>query len=283
MKVCCLIGHPVRHSMSAVIHNAVFVELGLDYRYELWDIVPKKLEEAVDRLRELKIRGANVTIPHKVSVMEFLDAIEVDASKIGAVNTIVNDEGFLTGYNTDVTGIERSLKEAGVNPEGKVAVMVGAGGAAKAIGYHLSTLVESLTIFNRTKSRAKELASHLSGLPECVSSVYAYSLNRRALADVLVHADILVNATSLGMTPNVDTTPVEGSLMKTGLIVVEAVYNPLKTRLMREAEETGATAIGGLSMLVHQGAKAFELWTGLKAQTDLMSEAARRTLEGVRL
>jgi shikimate dehydrogenase len=269
--------------MSAVMHNTVFLELGLDYRYELWDIVPNRLEEAVDRLREPKIRGANVTIPHKVQVMEFLDAIEVGASKIGAVNTILNDGGYLTGYNTDVTGIERSLKEAGVSLEGKVAVMVGAGGAAKAIGYYLSTLLESLIIVNRTKSRAKELASHLSGFPECVSSVSAYSLSRVALADVLVHADILVNATSLGMAPNVNTTPVERSLMKTGLIVVDAVYNPLKTRLMREAEEIGATAIGGLSMLVHQGGKAFELWTGLKAQTDLMSKAARRTLEEVRL
>lgn len=280
MNVCCLLGHPVGHSMSAVMHNAAFAELGLDYRYELWDIEPERLEEAVDRLREPQMRGANVTIPHKVSVMKLLDAVEVGASKIGAVNTIVNDGGFLTGCNTDVTGIERSLEEAGVNPEGMAAVMVGAGGAAKAIGYYLSTLVGSLTIINRTQSRAEELASYLSGLPECTASVSARFLNREALADALVHADLLVNATSLGMTPDVDTTPVDGSLLKAGLVVVDAVYNPLKTRLVRDAEEVGATAIGGLSMLVHQGAQAFELWTGIEAPTSLMFEAARITLEG---
>jgi shikimate dehydrogenase len=266
--------------MSAVMHNAAFAELGLDYRYELWDIEPERLEEAVDRLREPQMRGANVTIPHKVSIMKLLDAVEVGASKIGAVNTIVNDGGFLTGCNTDVTGIERSLEEAGVNPEGMAAVMVGAGGAAKAIGYYLSTLVGSLTIINRTQSRAEELASYLSGLPECTASVSARFLNREALADALVHADLLVNATSLGMTPDVDTTPVDGSLLKAGLVVVDAVYNPLKTRLVRDAEEVGATAIGGLSMLVHQGAQAFELWTEIEAPTSLMFEAARLTLEG---
>jgi shikimate dehydrogenase len=266
--------------MSAVMHNAAFAELGLDYRYELWDIEPERLEEAVDRLREPKMRGANVTLPHKVCVMKLLDAVEVGASKIGAVNTIVNDGGFLTGHNTDVTGMERSLDEAGVDPEGMAAVMVGAGGAAKAMGYYLSTLVKSLTIINRTQSRAEELASYLSGLPECTASVSARSLNREVLADALVHADLLVNATSLGMTPDVDTTPVDGSLLKTGLVVVDAVYNPLKTQLVRDAEEVSATAIGGLSMLVHQGAQAFELWTGIEAPTSLMFEAARLTLEG---
>jgi shikimate dehydrogenase len=268
--------------MSAVMHNAAFAELGLDYRYELWDIEPERLEEVVDRLREPRMRGANVTLPHKVSVMELLDAVEVGASKIGAVNTIVNDGGFLTGYNTDVTGVERSLEEAGVDPGGMAAVMVGAGGAAKAIGYYLSALVESLTIINRTKSRAEELAKYLSGLPECAASVSARSLNREVLAGALVNADLLVNATSLGMTPDVDTTPVNRSLLKAGLVIVDAVYNPMKTRLVKDAEEVSATAIGGLSMLVHQGAEAFELWTGIEAPTSLMFEAARLTLEGER-
>jgi shikimate dehydrogenase len=264
------------------MHNAAFAELRLDYRYELWDIEPERLERAVDMLREPRMRGANVTLPHKVSVMELLDAVEMGAAKIGAINTIVNDGGFLTGYNTDVTGMKRSLEEAGVDPEGMATVMVGAGGAAKAIGYYLSTLVESLTIINRTKGRAEELASYLSGLPECAASVSACSLNREVLADTLVHADLLVNATSLGMTPDVDMTPVDRSLLKAGLVIVDTVYNPLKTRLVRDAEEVCATAIGGLSMLVHQGAQAFELWTGIEAPTSLMFEAARLTLEGER-
>lgn len=281
MRLCYLIGYPLDHSVSALMHNAAFEELGLDYRYELLPVKPEDLGSLVfSTLRRSEVRGANVTIPHKVAVMEHLDWIDREASRIGAVNTIVNDDGRLKGYNTDGTGALRALKEAYGSLEGANVVILGAGGAARAIGYQVSISASKLTILNRTLERAVSLSRYLSNLPECRASFSASTLSEGDLKTALRDADILVNATPVGMLPNVDETPVDGELLRPELFVFDSVYNPLKTRLLREAEERGAKIISGADMLVYQGAAAFRLWTGREAPEKLMRQSILERLGG---
>jgi shikimate dehydrogenase len=283
MRLCYLIGYPLGHSMSALMHNAAFEELGLDYRYELLPVKPEDLGRLVSStLRLPEVRGANITIPHKVAVMEHLDWIDREASRIGAVNTIVNDEGRLRGYNTDGRGALRALNEAYGSLKGVKAVILGAGGAARAIGYQVSIYASKLTILNRTLERAVSLSRYLSNLPECQASVSASTLNEGDLKTALRDTDILVNATPVGMRPSVDETPVDGGLLRPELFVFDSVYNPLKTRLLREAEERGAETLSGVDMLVYQGAAAFRLWTGREAPEKLMRQSILERLGGGR-
>jgi shikimate dehydrogenase len=281
MRVCYLLGYPVGHSMSAVMHNAAFEELGLEYSYDLRGVSPAKLGAFMTgEMRDQAVGGANVTIPHKVAVMEYLDEVDREALAIGAVNTIVNQDGSLKGYNTDGRGAIRALEEAYGELEGVKAVIVGAGGAARAIGYHLSTKARRITILNRTQSRAEKLAAHLSSMPDCNASVEPASLRRSLLEEALKEADILINTTPVGMTPDVEGTPVDGSLIRPGILVFDTVYNPLRTRLLREAEEAGARTLSGLRMLVYQGAAAFKLWTGVEPPVELMYDAVTEVLGG---
>ncbi len=281
MRVCYLLGYPVGHSMSAVMHNAAFEELGLKYRYDLRGVSPAKLGVFMTgEMRDQAVGGANVTIPHKLAVMEYLDEVDREALAIGAVNTIVNQDGSLKGYNTDGRGAIRALEEAYGELEGVKAVIVGAGGAARAIGYHLSTKARRITILNRTQSRAEELAAHISSMPDCNASIEPSSLRRSLLEEALKEADILINTTPVGMTPDVEGTPVDGSLIRPGILVFDTVYNPLRTRLLREAEEAGARTLSGLRMLVYQGAAAFKLWTGVEPPVELMYDAVTEVLGG---
>lgn len=271
--LCYLIGYPVGHSMSALMHNAAFEELGLGYRYELRPVSPEALGRfTADEMRREAVRGANVTIPHKVSIMRYLDEVDPETAAIGAVNTIVNENGLLKGHNTDGRGAMRALEEAHGDLRGVKSVLIGAGGAARAIGRHLSTVVDELSILNRTASRAESLASGLRSLPGCSARVTAAALTRENLRSELADADILINATPIGMTPDTDKTPVDSDLLYPGLLVFDAVYNPLKTRLLREAEEAGASTLTGAKMLAYQGAASFELWTGVRAPEELMLE-----------
>jgi len=281
MRVCYLLGYPVGHSMSAVMHNAAYEELDLKYRYDLREVSPAKLETFMTgEMRDQVVRGANVTIPHKVAVMEYLDEVDREALAIGAVNTIVNEDGRLKGYNTDGRGAIRALEEAYGELEGVRAVIVGAGGAARAIGYHLSAKAGRITILNRTLGRAEELAARLSSMHECNASVEPSSLRRSELEEALKEADILINTTPVGMTPDFEGTPVDGSLIRAGTLVFDTVYNPLRTRLLREAEEAGAKTLPGLRMLVYQGAAAFRLWTGVEPPVELMYDAVTKILGG---
>jgi shikimate dehydrogenase len=281
MRVCYLLGYPVGHSMSAVMHNAAFQELGLKYRYDLRGVSPAKLGTFMTvEMRDPNVRGANVTIPHKLAVMEYLDEVDREALAIGAVNTIVNQNRSLKGYNTDGRGAIYALEEAYGELEGVKAVIIGAGGAARAIGYHLSTKARRITILNRTLSRAEELAAHLSTMPECNASVEPSPLRRSELEEDLKEADILINTTPVGMTPDVEGTPVEGSLIRPGTLVFDTVYNPMRTKLLRNAEEAGARTLSGLRMLVYQGATAFKLWTGEEPPVELMYDAVTEVLGG---
>ena len=265
--------------MSPVMHNAAFRQMGVDYLYVPFKVKQGELAKAIDGVRALNIRGLNVTIPHKVAVIQFLDKLDHLAEKIGAVNTIVNDDGVLMGYNTDGAGFLQALLERGIEPKEKKVVILGAGGASRAISFSLADRGAHLVILNRALELdwAEELASRISQI--FAKEVDALELNRENLARVLDKANIVVNATSVGMTPNIDETPVTSDLLKPGLIIFDIVYNPIKTRLLREAEAAGAKTISGLDMLVWQGALAFEKWTGLKAPVELMREEAIKVLE----
>jgi len=278
-RLCGIIGDPIEHTMSPVMHNAAFQQLGLDYLYVPFRVKQGELAKAIEGVRALNIRGLNVTIPHKVAVIQFLDELDHLAEKIGAVNTIVNNDGVLTGYNTDGAGFLQALLEGNIEPKGKNIVILGAGGAARALSFFLADRGANLVILNRSLELdwAKELASRISQI--FAMEVEALELNRENLAAALGKADILVNATSVGMTPDIDQTLVTSDLLKSELIVFDIVYNPIKTKLLREAEAAGAETISGVDMLVWQGALAFEKWTGVKAPVELMRKETIKALE----
>jgi shikimate dehydrogenase len=278
-KICGLIGDPVEHSVSPAMHNAAFSSLGLDYIYLPFRVARDNLTRAIDGLKALNIRGLNVTIPHKVAVIPLLDEMEPLAERIGAVNTIVNDKGCLKGYNTDAGGFLKALLERGVEPKGKKVIVLGAGGASRAISFTLAERGAEIVILNRRLEMdwAFKLAGSISQLS--AKEVKALELNDENLSSVLEAADILVNATSVGMSPNSNESPLPARLLKPELVVFDAVYNPLKTRLLAEAEAAGAETISGIDMLVWQGALAFELWTGARAPIDIMKAKAIEALK----
>jgi len=277
-RLCGLIGDPVEHTMSPAMHNAAFREMGIDCLYLAFRVRPEDLGKAVAGMRALNIRGLNVTIPHKVDVIQFLDELDPIAEKIGAVNTIVNDNGILKGYNTDTSGFLQALLERGIEPQEKKVVILGAGGASRAVTFMLADRGAHLVILNRLLELdwAEKLARQLS--QTFAQEVTALELNRENLAGALGEAAILVNATSVGMSPNVEEIPVDADLLRPDLTVYDVIYNPIKTRLLREAETVGAQTVGGLDMLVWQGALAFEKWTGLKAPIALMKAEAIKLL-----
>lgn len=278
-RLCGVIGNPIKHTMSPLMHNAAFRERGLDYLYVPFNVKEEGLGDAIAGMRGLDIRGLNVTIPHKIAVMQYLDELDPLAEKIGAVNTIVNENGLLRGYNTDASGFLRSLLERGIEPGGKNVVVMGAGGASRAISFILADRGAILSILNRPSefTWAVELARRIS--QDFKKEAGALELNEKNLARVLEKADILVNATSVGMTPDIDKTPVNAELLKPGLVVFDIVYNPVRTRLLREAGKAGAETVSGLDMLVWQGALAFEKWVGVKAPVEVMRSEIAKVLE----
>ena len=282
MKVCYLIGYPVGHSMSPAMHNAAFQELGLNYGYEAVSVEPEGLTGFLNGvLRRPNVRGANVTIPHKIAVMKDIDAVDPEAAAIGAVNTIVNDGGILRGCNTDGRGALKALKESVGELNDKRVVLLGAGGAARAVAYCIAREAEALTILNRTVRRAVELAASLrEKVGRRHAEISATPFDETHLRRGLKGADILINATPIGMHPDVGETPVPRHLLHGRLVVFDLVYNPPRTRLLKEAEEEGAGTLSGVEMLVYQGAEAFLLWTGRRAPIGLMLRVVRRALGG---
>jgi len=276
-RICGIIGDPIEHTVSPVMHNVAFKNKGVDYLYLPFRVKREELGKAIEGMRALNIRGLNVTIPHKVAVIQFLDELDHLADRIGAVNTIVNDDGVLTGYNTDATGFLQALLGKGIEPKGKKVVILGAGGASRAISFILAERGSSLFLLNRTWDKAKACADRISEIFQ--SEATALKLDGENLAAALSKADILINATSVGMSPDINETPVTSNLLKPSLVVFDIVYNPIKTRLQREAEAVGATTISGLDMLVWQGALAFEKWTGLKAPIGVMREKVIKVLQ----
>ncbi|MBN2074479.1 MAG: shikimate dehydrogenase [Dehalococcoidales bacterium] len=277
-KVCALIGDPIEHTMSPAMHNAAFSELGLDYVYVAFGVKPDELAGAINGMKSLGMPGWNVTIPHKVNVIPLLDKLDPLAEKIGAVNTVVNDNGILTGHNTDATGFLQAMLEKGVEPKGKNIAIMGAGGAARAVSFILADRGAHPVILNRIEELdwAENLAAMISR--EFDIEVPAKELTKENLGKVLEDADILVNATSVGMSPNDNVSPAPAELLKADLTVYDVIYNPIQTRLLKDAEAAGATTIGGIDMLVWQGIMAFEKWTGQKPPFDLMKSQAMKFL-----
>lgn len=267
-------GDPIRHSRSPVMLNRAFREKGINAAYAAFHVKPQELGAAVAGLRALGFRGANITIPHKVEVMQYLDAIDEGARVAGAVNTIVNDDGKLTGYNTDGIGYVRSLKEeTGIALSGAKVLMIGAGGAARGVAYALAQEgAQRIYIANRTVERAVELASTIGAFTE------AAGLKTADAGDVMSEVALVVNTTSVGMSPKVEETPLPAELLHEGLLVSDLIYNPRVTRLMQDAEQAGARTHGGMGMFIHQGACAFELWTGQPAPVKAMREVVLQSL-----
>ncbi len=275
-EIYAIIGNPIEHSLSPIIHNVAFKELNLNAVYVAFKVTQENLVGAVNGLKSLGVKGFNVTIPHKVSIIPLLDEVEPLTLQIGAVNTVKNKDGKLVGYNTDGLGALEALREKGVNPDNKKIVIVGAGGAARAIGFTLAKYAKKLVILNRTEEKAVELSkviSENSNLP-----VEGLKLTHLTLEEKLKDADIVINATSVGMHPKVEETPIPKNFITSKMTVFDVVYNPLKTRLLREAEEMGAKTVDGLGMLIHQAVKAFEIWTGLKPSPKTMLQAALKEL-----
>lgn len=270
-------GDPIGHSKSPLMLNRAFREAGLNAAYAAFHIQPGTLKAAVDGIRALQFRGVNVTIPHKLEVMDYMDAVDPGAEAIGAVNTIVNDNGKLTGYNTDCIGYVRSLKEeTGISLKGKRICLLGAGGAARGLVYALAQeKPAAIRIMNRTVGKAEELAATVKD--SILAGGYTYEDAHELVRD----SDIVINTTQVGMHPEVDAMPLDPALLHEGLLVSDIVYNPLVTRLLREAEARGARIHGGLGMFVYQGAYAFEYWTGVPAPVAAMREEVERAF-GVR-
>jgi len=285
-----LIGWPVEHSLSPVMHNAAFEALGLNWRYVPLPVRPGQVELAARGLAALGFRGANVTIPHKQAVMPVLSSIEVNARALGAVNTLVigrRDDGtsVVMGCNTDDKGFIGALRQGGFEPEdGGQAVVLGAGGAARAVVYGLLWAgIGSVVVLDRTLQRAQALVADLGHTTHGEARLQASSLTEETLVESARAADLLVNATSVGMWPHGAGSlwpagvPVPGSLT-----VCDLVYNPLETRLLQQARRAGAHTISGLEMLVRQGALAFDLWTNQDLEiTEIaawMREACERVL-----
>ncbi|HEY3282765.1 MAG TPA: shikimate dehydrogenase [Armatimonadota bacterium] len=277
--VLCVIGHPVAHSYSPQMHNAAIGALGLDLVYVPFPVDPGRVGTAVEAVRALGLRGMNVTVPHKAAVVPYLDELSPEAARVGAVNTIVNHDGHLTGHNTDIVGVLTSLREtAGLRELPPVVAVLGASGAARGVVYGLagSPEVERVLVFNRTFSKAEQLADEMARATG--TTIEAHPLAEADLSRGLREAGLLVNATSVGMHPQPDQSPIgDWPVLHCGLTVYDCVFNPRETLLLRQATAAGARAFGGIEMLVYQGARSFELWTGIYPPIDVMKEAVGAT------
>jgi shikimate dehydrogenase len=262
-RLCGVFGHPIGHSFSPAIHNAAFRETGFNGVYLAFDVTD--LSSAAAGIRALNILGVSITIPHKVSIMEYLDACTPMAMEIGAVNTVINRDGRLTGDNTDGLGAVSALAAQTAITDRRVAV-IGAGGAARAIAFAIRSSGGALTVVNRSVKRGEALAAAVNAefipLAEFAGNGY----------------DILVNTTSVGMKPDTDAMATDPARFDSEAVVMDIVYNPLETRWLRAAKKRGCTVVDGLAMFIHQGALQFELWTGQTAPRAVMRSAVLKSL-----
>lgn len=274
-----ILGFPLGHTLSPVFQQAALDYLGLDVLYKVWETPSDALASKVASLRAKDMLGANVTIPHKEAVMPLMDDIDAAAQRIRAVNTIVNQEGSLKGYNTDYYGFLKGLEQAGCEPHGCEVLLLGAGGAARAVACALlDNNIRSLTIVNRGQSRAEALYSGLIGIyPSDKITVRPW--DQDAIKGSLAVSHLVVNCTSIGMKGEAESlSPLDDIAIPQETVIYDLVYNPPETALLRQAVDAGAKTIPGLPMLIHQGAAAFELWIGQKAPVDAMMNAATEAL-----
>ena len=270
MKKLFIIGDPVDHSLSPIIHNIALKKLGLEekFSYEKMLVQKKDLKEIINKIRNDEICGISVTMPHKELIIQYLDQLTVEAELIQAVNTVYKENGRIIGHNTDGIGCIRALEEIEASPIGKNVVLLGAGGAAKAIAYKLVLYkIKKLYIINRTKKRAEDLS-------KCIFEKTNFQTNYGNFDDLknaVEDADIIINATSIGMKGAVvNKSIISASQLMSNIVVQDIVYNPIKTKFLREAEKAGAKIVNGLSMLLFQGAEQFQIFTGRNAPIDNM-------------
>ncbi|MCX7795909.1 MAG: shikimate dehydrogenase [bacterium] len=268
-RIAIVIGHPIKHSMSPVMHNRAFRHLNMDCSYIALDIKPEGVEYFVKGLRYTNILGVNVTIPHKTAVIPYLDELSEEASFLKAVNTIKINEDKLIGYNTDVYGFEKCLE--GIDVASSSALLIGAGGAGKAVAYTLCKLnIKRLFITNRTEEKAKDLIRSLTNLFKGEISFIPFGK-----LESLGIMDIIVNATPLGMEGIKEDLDVPSSLIGKETTAIDLVYNPPKTKFLKIAENLGAKTLNGIKMLVYQGAESFKIWTGIEPPVEIMEEAIK--------
>jgi len=264
-------GYPVEHSLSPAMHNAAFAAIGLDYRYVLLPTAPDQLKARIDECLAQDFAGWNITVPHKQAMLPFLDTMSDEVRVTGACNTVRVEGGRLAGFNTDIAGFLRGLEEAGGVADGSKAVLLGAGGAARAVSYALSRAGYPVAILSRRPEQAAQLAESLSCRDNRITGG---SLERAELDAQFADAALLVNCTSAGMWPSVDKSPLpEGTRLPSDLLLYDLVYKPRPTRLLQEAAAAGCRTQDGLAMLVSQGAEAFKIWTGQQAPVEIMREA----------
>ena len=271
-KVVAIYGFPISHSLSPVMQNSGFIKLGLEFIYIPFKVEPADLKDAVTALKALNFKGANITVPHKEEVLDYLDEVTEDAFLIGAVNVIENARGRLIGHNTDCIGFIKAIKEAGVSDISKARVVViGAGGASKAacVGL-LREKVKKLVIANRTERKAQLLRENFKKR-FAKAKISVSPMKKDDLKKEFENCDLLVNTTSVGMKDDSLNLPIES--LKKGALVYDMVYNPPKTKLLKKAEKLGYKIENGLNMLLYQGTEAFEIWTKEKAPTDIMKDA----------
>ena len=287
-RIVGVFGHPVTHSLSPAMHNAALAALALPFVYVAFPVTPEELGPALRSLAALGIVGINLTIPHKEAALQWMDAITDEARLVGAVNTVHCVDGKLTGDNTDGQGFFQPLVEAGVNVAGQTVVVLGAGGAARAVCYRLAREGAQIVLANRTRERAERLAGEITSLSDVThkpSSVRVVTWNDASednaeLADALRAARVLVNTTRVGMFPDDHAMPpVPLNALTPTTLVYDLVYNPVETQLLLEARRRGCATLTGVKMLVYQGAAAFRLWCGVAPPTDVMEQAV---LEGLR-
>ena len=274
-KLTALLGSPVSHSISPAMHNEAFQQLGLDYVYRAFDVKEDELADAVTQLKAIGIRGFNLTMPNKNKIVELVDHLSPAAKLIGAVNTVVNDEGVLTGYNTDGIGFIQSLKDIGFSITDKEITILGNGGAATAIIAQAALDgTKKINIFARPQSRfAKRTAKLADDINQTTSTTTRIMdlADTAQLHDAIKSSSLLVNATSVGMAPDTDASPIEDSnLFHKNLLVADIIYEPRTTKLLQLATEAGCQTCNGLYMLLHQGAEAFKLFTGCDMPVELI-------------
>ncbi len=280
-----VIGYPLKHSVSPDFQQAALDYYKLDIRYEAWEVRAADLSSVINRLRQPQNLGANITVPYKETTLYLVDEVDEFASMIGAVNTVVNRLGKLLGFNTDAYGFLKALRDdANFEPENKRVVILGAGGAARAVGFALlQGKVSSLIIANRTLAKAKRLAGSLAkhaANNKISAEIAAVSWQSSKVTKAVESCQLIVNCTSLGMwgSSYEEESPLVSNLIPKDALVYDLVYNPSETPLLRMARKAGASTIGGLPMLVYQGAASFKLWTGREAPLDIMFSAAKQAL-----
>lgn len=278
-RIVGLLGYPLGHSLSPQMQNAAFEDCSINSIYIPIEVKPEDLGTVVRGISKMNFDGFNVTIPHKVEIMKYLDEIDEYAKLIGAVNTVAIKDGRLIGYNTDGIGFKRSFEEnTKETVEGKSVFILGAGGASRAISMTLAmNNAKKIYICNRTYEKAVNLSNDIKSKAGSLSEAVPMECDemKRAIAD----SHVLINATSIGMYPNIQDSPLDKSLLNRNLIVCDAVYNPRKTRLLQYAEELGCKIVPGIYMLVYQGVESFELWTDIKAPVDIMFNAVKQSLD----